>query len=99
MKSVIIPPHNPLTHTITGQVETVWVDGQPWPAFVLRALTYDERLTACHVARRDAYPPIGDQLDAAFKARMGDASPQAEIDARITAVKVAYPKPDVPDMA
>jgi len=93
MKSVIIPPHNPLTHTITGQVETVWVDGQPWPAFVLRELSYEERLAACHAARRDAYPSIGDQLDAAFKARLGDTADQEVIDAEILAVKARYPKP------
>lgn len=96
MQSVIIPDHDPLTHTITDQVETIMADGQPWPAFVLRELSYEERLAACHAARRAAYPPIGDQLDAAFKARLGDTAAQDAIDAEIAAVKARYPLPEPP---
>lgn len=93
MKSIIIPAHDPLTHAVTDQIETIMMDGQPWPVFAVRPLTYDERLTACHAARRAAYPPIGDQLDAAFKARLGDTADQEAIDAAIAAVKARYPKP------
>lgn len=58
-----------------------------------RPLSYEERLTRCHAARRAAYPPLGDQLDAAFKARQGDTAAQEAIDAAIAAVKAAHPKP------
>lgn len=65
--------------------------------FDVAPLTAAERaqraLAACHTARRAAYPPIGDQLDAAFKARRGDPAPLTAIDAAIAAVKAAYPKP------
>lgn len=44
-------------------------------------------------ARRAAYPPIGHQLDALYKARMGDETELAAIDAEIKAVKDAHPKP------
>ena len=44
-------------------------------------------------ARRKAYPPIGDQLDAMYKARQGDSSALQAIDALIAEVKAAYPKP------
>ncbi len=50
-------------------------------------------IEVCHKNRAAAYPPIGDQLDAAFKARQGDASQQSAIDAAIAAVKAQFPKP------
>lgn len=65
--------------------------------WTLRPKTYDERLADCHAARRAAYPPIGDQLDADYKARRGDPAPQAAIDAAIAAVKTAWPKPAAPE--
>lgn len=40
------------------------------------------------------YPQIGDQMDAAYKARQGDTSEQTTIDAAIKAVKDKYPKDD-----
>lgn len=42
--------------------------------------------------RRSEYPSVGDQLDAAFKARNGDNSEQKKIDAMILQVKNKYPK-------
>lgn len=50
-------------------------------------------LSVCHQNRAKSYPSIGDQLDAAYKARAGDSSMQVEIDAAIAAVKLLYPKP------
>ncbi|HRQ82669.1 MAG TPA: hypothetical protein PKZ97_16270 [Azospirillaceae bacterium] len=61
--------------------------------WTIRAKTYAEKLAEIHAARAAAYPPLGDQLDAAFKARMGDGSELAAIDAAIQAVKTAHPKP------
>lgn len=45
-------------------------------------------------ARAISYPDIGDQLDAAYKVRLGDSSEQTAIDAKIKAVKEKYPKDD-----
>ena len=48
-----------------------------------------------HAAQRlREYPSVGDQLDAAYKARQGDASEQGRLDALITSVKAKYPKSD-----
>lgn len=44
--------------------------------------------------RLRAYPSVGDQLDAAYKARHGDDSDQVRLDALITQVKQQYPKSD-----
>ena len=43
--------------------------------------------------RRAEYPGVGDQLDAAYKARHGDPSQQEAQDALITEIKMKYPKP------
>jgi hypothetical protein len=43
-------------------------------------------------ARRAEYPSVGDQLDALFKARQGDPSELAAVDARIREVKARHPK-------
>jgi hypothetical protein len=43
--------------------------------------------------RRAEYPGVGDQLDAAYKARRGDPSEQHAQDALITDIKMKYPKP------
>lgn len=44
--------------------------------------------------REVKYPNLGDQMDAAYKARLGDTSEQTTIDAAIKAVKDKYPKDD-----
>ena len=61
--------------------------------WVARPPSYDEKLAAVQAARRAAYPPVGDQLDAAYKARNGDPAPLAAVDGAIAAVKTAHPKP------
>ena len=43
--------------------------------------------------RRAEYPSVGDQLDAAYKARHGDTSAQERLDAKIREVKEKYQKP------
>lgn len=43
--------------------------------------------------RRAEYPAIGDQLDAAYKVRLGDDAEQIKIDELIHIVKEKYPKP------
>ena len=45
-------------------------------------------------ARAISYPDIGDQMDAGYKARLGDSSEQTAIDVKIKAVKDKYPKDD-----
>ena len=40
------------------------------------------------------YPSVGDQLDAAYKARHGDDSDQVRLDEQIRRVKEKYPKSD-----
>jgi len=42
--------------------------------------------------RKAEYPSVGDQLDAAYKARRGDGSEQLHLDNLITDVKMKYPK-------
>ena len=44
------------------------------------------------VRRQAEYPSIGDQLDAAFKARHGDKTEQMELDKKIQEIKDKYPK-------
>jgi hypothetical protein len=42
--------------------------------------------------RRDEYPDIGEQLEAAYLARQGDDSLQREVDEKIRRVREKYPK-------
>lgn len=56
---------------------------------------YDYLLAKCHSLRASEYPSLGDQADAAFKARQGDDSQQLAIDTLIAAVKAKYPKPEL----
>lgn len=44
--------------------------------------------------RKLEYPSVGDQLDAAYKARQGDNSEQIHIDTQIVNVKMKHPKSD-----
>ena len=44
--------------------------------------------------RRAEYPSVGDQLDAAFKARHGNPAEQQQLDLLISQVKEKYPKSD-----
>jgi hypothetical protein len=44
--------------------------------------------------RRAEYPSVGNQLDAAYKARQGNDAEQIEIDTLIHKVKEKYPKSD-----
>lgn len=60
---------------------------------VERDATFDEELAACHRKREAEYPSLGDQLDAAFKARQGNSTSLQEIDALIVSIKSKYPKP------
>ncbi len=53
----------------------------------------EQQHQAYREAREAEYPSIGDQLDALYKARQGDTSELAAIDARIAEVKGRHPKP------
>jgi hypothetical protein len=53
----------------------------------------EQRDQAYREARLAEYPSLGDQLDALYKARQGDPSELAELDARIREVKARHPKP------
>lgn len=44
--------------------------------------------------RRDEYPDVGEQLEAAYLARQGDDSLQREVDETIRRVREKYPKSD-----
>lgn len=46
------------------------------------------------VLRAMEYPSVGDQLDAAYKARQGNHSEQVKLDNLITKIKEKYPKSD-----
>jgi hypothetical protein len=75
-----------------GPAVTVEVDRvvRTWTA---RPKTVAERLADAQATRRAAYPAVGDQLDALFKARAGAPAELTAIDAAIAAVKAAHPKP------
>ena len=48
-----------------------------------------------HAAQRlREYPSVGDQLDAAYKARHGDYADQNRLDEQISSIKEKYPKSD-----
>ena len=48
-----------------------------------------------HAAQRvREYPSVGDQLDAAYKARHGDDTDQLRLDGQISMIKKKYPKSD-----
>jgi len=91
------PPFDPGTHRLSGAYSEVDRGDHIERVLTIVPMTpeevYQRRLAACHAARRDAYPSIGDQLDAAFKARRGDTADQQAIDAAIRAVKARYPRP------
>lgn len=53
-----------------------------------------DELADVHLARRLAYPPVGDQLDCLWKAMRDGALPKVEpFFSDIAAVKAAHPKP------
>ena len=64
-----------------------------WVEYIDLEQDYDYLLAKCHALRIGEYPSLGDQADAAFKARQGDNSQQLAVDTMIEAVKVKYPKP------
>jgi len=66
-----------------------------WIEYIDLEHDYDYLLAKCHSLRALEYPSLGDQADAAFKARQGDDSQQLAIDTIIEAVKTKYPKPQV----
>ena len=57
---------------------------------------YETALALCHKHRLGAYPSVGDQLDAAYKARQGDTTVLSQVDQVIANVKAQYPKPIAP---
>lgn len=70
---------------------------QPTPEDIERALQEISGVDPVkdHAAQRlREYPSVGDQLDAAWKARQGDDSDQVRLDGMIKQVKDRYPKSD-----
>ncbi len=61
----------------------------------LTSVNADDASGGYAARRRAEYPSVGDQFDAAYKARQGHPSEQQEIDRRIAEVKSKYVKPDV----
>lgn len=64
-----------------------------WVEYIDLEQDFDYLLAKCHSQRLAEYPSLGDQADAAFKARQGNTSQQIAIDAQIQAIKDKYPKP------
>jgi XkdW protein len=58
----------------------------------LAKIVHDEPGKNYASMRRAEYPSVGNQLDAAYKARQGDDTEQLEIDDQIRKVKDKYPK-------
>jgi hypothetical protein len=58
----------------------------------LAKVKHDEIAKNYASLRRAEYPSVGNQLDAAYKARQGNDAEQIEIDALISKVKEKYPK-------
>ena len=58
----------------------------------LEKITYDPTGKNYASMRRSEYPSVGDQLDAAYKARQGDDAEQIALDDLISEVKDKYPK-------
>lgn len=63
-------------------------------AAAMNAVSIDDISGGYSARRRAEYPSVGDQLDAAYKARHGEPREQQEIDRRIAEVKRRYVKPD-----
>lgn len=103
MKRVVVK----LNDVIVGQTQGADADVDAWVAsggyseehvFEYTDLDndYDYLLEACRLKRASEYPSVGDQLDAAYKARHGDSSDQEVIDLAIATVKSNNPKPVAP---
>jgi hypothetical protein len=70
-----------------------WYGTDPKPTPAQLAAAFSKVAGKNYVDLRKAeYPSIGDQLDAAYKARQGDNAEQIKLDARIADVKMKYPK-------
>jgi len=70
---------------------------QPTPEALKAALEKlsDINLESEYAAmRREEYPSVGEQLDAAYQARQGNEAKQLEVDEKIRRVKEKYPKTD-----
>jgi hypothetical protein len=68
---------------------------QPTPNELRDALAkirHDEIAKNYASLRRAEYPSVGNQLDAAYKARQGNDAEQIDIDALISKIKEKYPK-------
>jgi hypothetical protein len=100
-----VTPH-PLGHTILdqsweglgglpAQLREEW-EAIPGGQITCVDISYEYAKAQVDANRRAAYPAIGDQLDAIYKARQGDTTMQAEIDQAITNVKAQYPNPPQP---
>jgi len=94
---LVVPPFDDTTHRVGESFAEIDRGDHIERVMEVIPMTPDEirqqRLARCQALRKEAYPSIGDQLDAAFKARMGDTTDQDAIDAAIRAVKARYPRP------
>jgi len=63
-------------------------------AAAMTSVNADDASGGYAARRRADYPSVGDQLDAAYKARQGDNREQLEIDRRIAEVKRKFVKPN-----
>jgi hypothetical protein len=97
-----VTPH-PLGHTILdqsweglgglpAQLREEW-EAIPGGQITCVDISYEYAKAQVDANRRAAYPAIGDQLDAIYKARQGDTSMLVGIDQVIANVKAQYPNP------
>jgi hypothetical protein len=70
-----------------------WYGSDPKPTSAELDAAFSKVAGKSYIELRQAeYPSVGDQLDAAYKARLGDTTEQIHIDTRIADVKMKYPK-------
>ena len=70
-----------------------WYDSSPKPSEEQLRAAFSRIAGKDYVELRKAeYPSVGDQLDAAYKARHGEHAEQDHIDTRIAEIKIKYPK-------
>lgn len=90
-----MPEYNRGTHTCTQNILKVGdtFKTQTWNEPEL--LSLEERQEIVRNIRRFEYPSLGDQMDAAYKSRMGDNTEQIIIDELIQSVKDNNPIPTI----
>lgn len=70
-----------------------WYDASPKPSEQQLEAAFSKVAGKDYVElRKSEYPSVGDQLDAAYKARHGEPAEQNHLDSKIAEIKLKYPK-------